>query len=178
MAGNPDLAALWANADVYIADTVDATIPADADAAFGSEWTPVGLLDGDDGFSSGRESEQSDHFAWGGIIVRTGRKNFKLTKKFTVLEDNAATRRLIWPGSTDTELVVPQPTPVKLAFELREGTKVKRLITRRHAEVDVDGDMVENESDLTRAPLAAVIFPDAEGVLFDRQSNYDDLDES
>ena len=170
MAGNPDNAALWAEADVYVAP-LGSPLPADADAPFSSAWKLVGLLDGDDGFSESRDEDKNDYFAWGGILVRTARRHFKLTKSFSVLEDNATTRGLIWPGSTDTEIVVPRPGKVMLAFETREGDKVKRVITRRHAEVDVAGDITENESDLTKVSLDASIFPDGDGVLFDRQES-------
>ena len=170
MAGDSDNAALWADADVYVGKTLAAALPLTADDPMGAEWDLVGLLSGDDGFTETREEDESDHFAWGGILVKTSRKNFKLTKSFTVLEDNPTTRALIWPGSTDSEIIVPKPQPVKLAFELREGAKTKRVITRKHGVVKVDGDITENETDLAAVTLAAEIFPEpSTGVLFDRQ---------
>lgn len=169
MAGNPDNASLWADADVYVGKAITATPPATADDPMGAEWDLVGLLNGEDGFTETRDEEETDLFAWGGILVRTSRRNFKLTKSFTVLEDNATTRALIWPGSTDSRIVVPRPQPVKLAFELREGARVRRLITAKHAIVKVDGDITENETDLASVTLAATIFPAADGTLFDRQ---------
>lgn len=171
MSGEPDNASLWADADVYVGQDLTSVNPATAADPFGATWDFVGLLDGDEGFTRTRDQDESDFFAWGGILVRTSRKNFKLAQKFTVLEDNPITRGLIWPGSTDTELIVPKPQPVKLGFELREGAKVKRLITRKHAIVTVDGDEQENESDLTKVGLIATIYPDADGVLFDRQAS-------
>ena len=86
-----------------------------------------------------------------------------------MLEDNATTRSLIWPGSTDTQIIVPRPARIKLAFETREGDIVKRLITAQYAEVSLDGDVQENETDLTAYSLVATIFPTAEKVLFNRQ---------
>jgi len=64
---------------------------------------------------------------------------------------------------------VPRPERIKLAFETREGDIVKRLITAQYAEVDVDGDITENETDLTAYPLVATIFPTSGKVLFLRQ---------
>lgn len=172
--GNPENASLWRNADVFVATSIDdATLPADASTAFGAGWGQVGLLDGDAGMETEREEDREDHYAWGGIIVRTSRKNFKLTRKVTLLEDNAVTRSLIWPGSTATEIVVPRPQPVKVAFELREGDRVRRLITRNYAEFDVDGAITESESELTKYPMVATIFPDGDGVLFDVQDTLD-----
>ncbi|KEF04618.1 MULTISPECIES: Ig-like domain-containing protein [Streptomyces] len=170
MAGDPSNASLWTDADVYVGP-VTAANPANANAPFGSDWGLVGLLDGDDGMPESRDEDTDDKFAWGGILVRTSRSHFKLTKSFSVLEDNAVTRSLIWPGSTESQIIVPVPVPVKIGFEVRDsGTgKIKRLITRRHAIVEVDGDVDENETDLTKVTLVATIFPDGSKVLFDRQ---------
>lgn len=172
MAGDPTKANLWTNADVWIASSLSTANPANVGAAFGAGWNLVGLLDGDDGMPESRDEDVSDQYAWGGILVKTSRRNFKLTKSFSALEDNTVTRALIWPGSTDTQIVVPKPVPVKIAFETRDpGTgKTERLITRNYALVTLDGDRDVNETDLTKATLAAVIYPDANGVLFDRQS--------
>lgn len=173
MAGNVDNAALWTDADVYIAPKGTAA-PATATTAFGVGWELVGLLDGDQGFTQSRNEETSDFYAWGGILVRTSRRNFKLTVSFTALEDNDTTRDLIWPGSSATQLVVPRPAEVMVAFETREGDKVKRLITANYAEVTVSGDITENESALTTYPLIATVYPDATtspAVLFDIQED-------
>lgn len=170
MAGDPANVALWADADVYVGDT-DATDPADVDTEFGVEWELVGLLNGDDGFTDTRDEDVNDHFAWGGILVRTSRKNFKFTRKFTALEYNDVTRDLLWPGSSTGELVVPKPqlNRKKIAFETREGDVVHRLISKYQAEISVDGDVNTNETDLTQYPLVATIYPDADGVLFTEQ---------
>lgn len=163
MAGDVNNASLWADADVYVADKGTA-LPATATDAFGAGWELVGLLDGDDGFTEAREEDEQDHFAWGGIIVRTSRRNFKLTRTFTALEDpavNATVRRLVYPGSSAGEIVVPRPEQVLMAFETREGSTTRRLITAEHAECSVDGDITESEAELSKYPIVATIYPDA-----------------
>ncbi|MFD7410618.1 Ig-like domain-containing protein [Kitasatospora purpeofusca] len=173
MSGNTTNARLWTDADVWIAASLTTPNPTDANTPFGAGWTMAGLLSGDDGMPESRDEDTADYYAWGGILVRSSRKNFKLTKKFSVLEDNAITRGLIWPGSTSTQIVVPKPGPVKIAFEKRDaatGLWVRR-ITRNYAIITPDGDIDENESDLSKATLAAVIYPDSGGVLFDRQDS-------
>jgi hypothetical protein len=176
MSGNPENATVWPDADVYIGD-VDAADPATIDDDFGVDWDLVGLLDGDAGFVEAREEEESDVYAWGGILVRTTRRNFKLTKAFTALEDNETTRALIWPGSTADTLVVPRPARKKVAFETREGSTVKRLITALYADVKVNGDITDSEADITRYELLATIFPlpsetpGEPATLFVQQSN-------
>lgn len=171
MSGDPTKADLWTNADFYVAASLSTVSPATISDPFGAGWGLTGLLNGDDGMPESRDEDTSDMYAWGGILVRTSRKNFKLTKKVSILEDNPVTRALIWPGSSDSEIVVPRPVPVKAGFEVRDpGTgKIERLITRNYAIITVDGDRDVNETDLTKTALACVIYPDANGVLFDRQ---------
>ncbi len=169
MAGDPTKANLWTDADVYVSFDLSAPLPADVDTPFGPQWELVGLLDGDEGFPESREEDTDDKYAWGGILVKTSRTHFKLTKSFTALEDNATVRRLVWPGSTATQLKVPRPEQVLVAFEVREGTKKRRLVTAQYAECNLDGDRGENETDLESATIAATIFPTSDGVLFDRQ---------
>jgi hypothetical protein len=170
MSGDPTKANLWTDADVYVSTNLSAALPVDADTQFGVDWNLVGLLDGDDGFPETRDEDTSDLFAWGGILVRTSRQHFKLTKSFTALEDNETTFGLIWPGSTSDMIKVPKPARVLVAFETREGDKVRRLITALYAEVTLDGDHGENETDLESATLACTIFPTSGGDLFHRQS--------
>ncbi|MFD5676111.1 Ig-like domain-containing protein [Streptomyces sp. NPDC127040] len=170
MAGDPLKANLWTDADVYISTNLSATLPANASTAFGVDWDLVGLLDGDDGFPESRDEDTDDKFAWGGILVRTSRNHFKLTKSFTALEDNDTTFPLLWPGSTDSQIIVPRPAKVLIAFETREGDKVRRLISANYAEISLDGDHGENETDLESMTFVATIYPTGGGVLFDRQT--------
>lgn len=170
MSGDPTKANLWTDADVYVSWNLSAALPANADTPFGPDWHLVGLLDGDEGFPETRDEDTDDKFAWGGILVRTSRQHFKLTKSFTCLEDNETTRKLVWPGSTETKIKVPRPEQVKVAFETREGEKVRRLATSLYAECALDGDHGENETDLESATIAATIFPTSDGDLFDRQA--------
>ncbi|MZF56946.1 hypothetical protein GTX53_24460 [Streptomyces sp. SID5594] len=170
MAGDPTKANLWTDADVYVSFDLSAPMPADANTPFGPQWDLVGLLDGDEGFPENREEDTDDKFAWGGILVKTSRNHFKLTKSFTALEDNATVRRLVWPGSTETKIKVPVPEKVLVAFETREGDKVRRLVTSLYAECSLDGDHGENETDLESATIVATIYPNAQKELFDRQA--------
>lgn len=171
MTGNPANASLWADADVYVSFDLEATIPANVNTAFdNTTWDLVGLLDGEAGFVETRAEEVTDHYAWGGIIVRTGRRNFKLTRQFTALEYNAVTRRLAWPGSADGERSVPHPEDILIAFEKRDDDKIHRLISAYRAECDVNGDLTENESELEKWPFVVTIFPDGDGVLFTEQT--------
>ncbi|WP_053682787.1 Ig-like domain-containing protein [Streptomyces sp. WM4235] len=170
MAGDPLKANLWTDADVYISTNLSATLPANANTPLGVDWDLVGLLDGDDGFPESRDEDTDDKFAWGGILVKTSRNHFKLTKSFTALEDNDTTYSLLWPGSTATQIKVPRPAKVLIVFEVREGDKVRRLKTANYAEVSLDGDHGENETDLESMTFVGTIYPTGDGVLFEKQT--------
>ena len=177
MSGEPSNARLWADADVYVAflaDTPTPTNPSTIDDPFGADWDLVGLLDGEDGFTDTRNEDVTDLYAWGGILLRTSRRNFKWTRAFTAKERNDTTDRLMWPGSSSSQILVPSGNRierVKVAFETRDGDNTYRLITAFEAEVTVNGDMNENETDIADVPFIVTVFPDSDGVLFDRQSN-------
>ena len=175
MSGDASNARQWADANVYIAFSLAETIPADIDTAFGAGWDNIGLLNGDSGFVESREEDQTDFFAWGGLLIRTARRNYVQTHKFTALESSLdVVDRLRYPGSTNAEIVVPSGNriePVMVAFETIDQAITRRVITRNFAEVTVDGDTTESEQALTEISLMAKIFPDTSGVLFDRQSH-------
>jgi hypothetical protein len=178
MSGNPANAAVWSNADVYIGP-LTATIPVDGEP-FDSTWDLVGLLNGDDGFTEKMTHDSKDFYAWGGILVATTRKNFKLTRSFTAYEDNATVHGLWYAGSTLTydgrrrlhrRRRVPGPeqaVPHRVRGPKSDGT-VRRVFTKggsNFAQVDERGDSKEGESDLAARAFTIAIYPDANGNLF------------
>lgn len=172
MSGNPDKASIWGDADVYISNDLTAPNPADENAPFGLAWDLVGLLDGEAGFEESRSRDSSDFFAWGQLLIRTSRRNFVLTRKFVCLEENAVTLGLVWPGSVTGQRRVPIANHrFKAAFEtVDQGVgKVKRVITRRYAEVEEVDTIKDSESELTKLGITIKVYPDADGVLFDVQ---------
>jgi hypothetical protein len=171
MSGDPSKASLWMEGDVYTGIMGTAVLPSSADTEMGTDWNLVGLLDGSDGFTNTQEwGQNDDHYAWGGILVRTSRSQFKFTKQFSALEDNATTRALIWPGSAAGQISVPKPQKIAICFEVREDDSVKRYATANYGVVTVNGDWTEGEDDLTKYQLAATIYPTGAGVLFNTQS--------
>jgi len=173
MAGDPSNAAVWAFADVYIGATT-ATNPIGG-AAFGDDWDAVGLLNGDDGFTEAMTNDSNDFFAWGGILVATTRKNFKLTRSFTAYEDNQTVFDIWYPGhdvtfgATGNEdgysgvINVPDLSyKFKIGFETRQGSVIKRVISKNYAQVDSRGDNKEGESDLASRQFTVAIYPAAE----------------
>lgn len=166
MPADPSLAMLWQDADVYVTFDLAAAVPATEATVFAAGWNLVGLLNGDDGFVTSRSESVNDIFAWGGILVRTTRKQFKLTKSFTALESNETTNRLCWPSSAAGVISIPKVEHVKIAFETRDGDAIRRVISSNYAEVTVDGDIVEKETDIASVKFIATIYPNAAGELF------------
>jgi|GEM_PF-1496271 len=172
MSGNPDKASIWGDADVFVATDLEALLPATVLDPFPASYELVGLLDGEAGIEESRSRDSTDYFAWGGLLIRTARRKFVLTRKFIALEENAVTMGLVWPGSGPDERSIPNPNArFKFGFETIDGATVKRAITRRYAEVEEVGTIKQSESELTKLEITIKIYPDADGVLFDTQGD-------
>lgn len=180
--GNPNRAAVWAGANVYIGKE-DAEVPKDSDdkldgSPFNDDWDVVGVLDGGDGFSETMSFDTNDFYGWGWGIIATVRKNFKYTKQFTALEENETVMGLIWPGndlewSGDDDqnfagvLKVPDlENKFKIAFETRSGKKGRRLVSYNYAQIDEIGDSTESDEELQKRQLTVVVYPDNKQRLF------------
>ncbi|WWV91845.1 major tail protein [Microbacterium phage phiMiGM15] len=173
MTGNAKNTNQWAGADVYIAPA-GTEGPLDLDSAWPAAWKPVGLLDGEEGFTESREDETSERYAWGGLLVRRSKSKHKRTIRFVALEDNATTFGLVNPGSTRSvtggvrRSVVKVPiSGVKFAigFETRDGDRTKRRVVDT-AEVDEVGEIKESETEPSIFDVTTILFPDADGVLY------------
>lgn len=152
MAGDPDKASVWEDADVYVAFDLEATVPADIDTDFNSSWELVGLLDGSAGFADTINQSRKYHTAWGAGAIKETVKVSERTVAFTALERNETTDRLARPGKV----------PVLIAFETTEGDRKYRRISRRQATVSRNGAITDAEEALTMVPLIAFVSADAE----------------
>ncbi|BCJ41675.1 hypothetical protein GCM10010168_53270 [Actinoplanes ianthinogenes] len=173
MSGDPTKASQWEGADIYIHDTIGTAGPTDLTTAWGTGWTVVGLLDGEEGATWERDEESSEKYAWGGILVKRTKSKHKRTLKFVALEDNDTVFKLINPGSTRTttagvtssKIKVPKGHEFALGMELREGDKVVRRTVKR-AEVDTVDEIKESESEVTVYAITVVLYPEADGTLY------------
>lgn len=173
MAGDAKNTALWQGADVYIAPEGTAG-PNDVTSAWGADWKLVGLLDGEEGFTEGRDQDTAEHYAWGGILYKRTTSKHKRSFKFVALEDNAVTFGLVNPGSTRTSsngvrrgtIKVPTRARFALGQEIRDGDKIKRRIVA-HAEVSEVGEIKESESEPTVYEITVLVFPTADGTLYE-----------
>lgn len=171
MAGNTANPRIWVNADVYVAP-VGTAAPTDTATALNAAFLPLGLLS-EDGMVESREEDSTDHYAWGGILVRTTRSKHKRTFTVTALEDNPVVFDLVNPGSTAVTntgvttrtIKVPGPDPRAFVIELVDGDIVKRRYIPRAEVVEV-GDVTFSDSEMVMYELTINIYPDGSGVLY------------
>lgn len=171
MAGDPTKVDFWSGADVYIAPT-GSTVPTDLTTAWDAAWKAVGLLDGDEGFTTARDVTTEDHYAWGGILVKTTKSKHKRSVTFVMLEDNAVTFGLVNPGSTRTTTLgvttstikVPTPDEFMIGFEMNEGSFRKRRWTKR-ATVESVAEIKEAENAPTVYQATVVLYPEADKTI-------------
>ncbi|MGY4098044.1 hypothetical protein ACW2Q0_00525 [Nocardia sp. R16R-3T] len=172
MARDPDNVKIWQDARVRLSDAaVRPTLPTDIDTAFTElDWPEVGILDGDAGLAEDRSLAESKHYGWGLGLIKFGSKNFEVMRKMTLLEDNAQTAALIYPGRTPTKVPIPKPVYRWVAFETDSDLADReRLITTTRARLWVSSN-TRNESDPTKWEVEIAIFADGSGNIFDRQA--------
>lgn len=182
MAGDPTNVSLWANADVLIygGSTLTADLPTDVTTAFattiawgatGYKWGFLGLLSGDAGIDDARTWSEKDIDAWGYGAILVASKDFKLETKVSFLEENPVTKSILWPGSTDTTIIVPQPAFYPVAFEKRTADgNVYRRISKRPARLWVQ-NIKDVEGDATPREITVRCFPNSAFELFSTQQS-------
>lgn len=171
MAGDVDNVAVWAEADVLTGPLTAANPVDGADFALtGTDpWAFAGILDGSAGFTESQSSTSTDHTGWGYGTVATTRKDLAITRTFTALEDNAETLAMRY----DTEGITfagggysgdlagrDLQGKFKIAFEVRSGDVIKRLISKNYAQIETLGDVSEGEDNLARLPVTVKIYPE------------------
>ncbi|OHU48107.1 hypothetical protein [Mycobacteroides chelonae] len=178
MAGNPDNVKIYTEADVLLwmgsAPPTTADLPATITDPFvttAGKWGFLGLLVGDAGIDTAREWDEKDITAWGYGTIIVASKDFKLTRKVSALEDNEAMQRIILPGSTESEIVVPDPLNEYIAFERRTAKgEIRREISKRPARLWVP-NIKDAEGDATPREIECRIFPDSARRLFAAQQS-------
>jgi len=172
MAGSPENVILWTEADVLLYNA--ATLPVDdlpdtIDDAFVTttgKWGYLGLLVGADGIKIQREWDETDIPAWGYGTIIVASKDFKCTGMVSAREDNAVVQSILWPGSTDTTLVVPEPSHQFVAIEKRAATGNKhRMVSKRPSRLWIPNDD-KVEGDNSPYEVNMRIFPNSARELF------------
>ncbi|WP_319456868.1 MULTISPECIES: hypothetical protein [unclassified Mycobacterium] len=177
MAGNPANVAsrLWAEADVliYTAATLPSTdIPEAVDDPFVTttgKWQFLGLLVGDAGIEQSRQWDSTDIPAWGYGTIIVADKDFSHSTKVSALEDNPAVQEILWPGSTDTSIVVPHALHAWFALEKRTAAGgVNRLISKMPGRFWCE-TITDNEGNASPREIDVRVFPNSSKELYAAQ---------
>lgn len=172
MAGNPSNVVLWTEADVLFFNA--ATLPTDDLPASITDpfvtttgkWGYCGLLVGADGINISREWSETDIPAWGYGTIIVASKDFKCTGTVSAREDNPVVQSILWPGSTETTLVVPDPAHQFIAIEKRTAAgKKHRMIGKRPSRLWIPDDN-KVEGDNSPYAINIRIFPNSARELF------------
>jgi hypothetical protein len=171
MSGDTENPRIWLNGDVRVAD-VGSTAPTDTDTAWAGAWEALGLLS-DDGMIESRNNSTQDHYAWGGILIRTTRNQHMRTFRVTALEDTPVVRDLVDPGMTAAESdgvttrTVKVPTSNRKAFgiETTDGEITRRIVIPRGEVIEV-ADVNAQDDDMQMFEMTIHVYPDSDGVLY------------
>lgn len=163
---------IWTDARIWFApgNIARPVLPLTASAEVDElTWFELGILDGDAGIGEERSNDETKHYGWGIGLIKIGNKNYELTRTFSCLEDNETTRKILWPGSTETKMKMPKAVDGWLGFETTSDVgKVERLWTTRPSRLSVPSN-TRNESDITKLEITASVFADGSNDVFDRQ---------
>lgn len=180
MAGTPAnvQSRLWAEADVLLylggltlpSDDIPEAIT-DEFTISTTKWGFLGLLVGDSGIDEARTWDEKQIPAWGYGIIAAPVKDFKLETKVSALEDNAVMQKIMWPGSSDTSIVVPQPLYAYYALEKRTAAgKKHRVISAAPAKFWVQ-NIKEAEGDAPPREVSVLAFPSPTKELYKVQKS-------
>jgi hypothetical protein len=181
MAGTPSnvQSRIWAEADVLIYTTSVASLPegdipdtiADAFDVTTGKWGFLGLLVGDSGMEQARTWDETKIPAWGYGIVAAPVKDFSLETKVSALEDNAVMQSILWPGSTETSIVVPKPLYAFFALEKRTASGAKhRAISAAPSKIWVP-TIKDSEGDAPPREVTITVFPSSSLELYKVQQS-------
>lgn len=179
MAGNPANVAsrVFAEADVLLypnptLPTADIpTAVTDPFVTTTGKWEFLGLLVGDAGIESSREWDETDIPAWGYGVIIVASKDFNHTTTISALEDNPTVDKVLWPGSTATSIIVPQPLLSFFAIEKRTADlKVNRLVSKMRGRFWCQ-NVNDNEGDAQPREINVRVFPNSAKELYAAQKS-------
>jgi hypothetical protein len=164
-------ARIWAGAIVQVAPT-GTTAPVDVDTPLDAAFDDLGLI-GEEGITLSSTSDNAEHYAYGGLHIRTTRNKFKKAIKVLALENNPAVYDLVNPGSTAattaslTTRTVSTPTVNEkmFVFETSDGDVTRRIVIPRGEVTDI-GDTVFIDSAMSAVELTIEAYASSAGVFY------------
>lgn len=176
---------IWVDSTVSVG-AVGSTAPTDTTTALDAAFVDVGFLT-EDGLTEMREQSVKDHYATGGVLIRTTRSKHKRSFKFTCLEDTPEVFDLRNPGSsaststgTTTRTVkVPEANPKAFVFQQNDpaGSWVRRLHIATAEVIDV-AEIKSGDEDMAMFELTVNVYPSSSSVLYTEITTDPATDES
>ncbi|RVW06226.1 hypothetical protein [Rhodococcus spongiicola] len=142
---NADAAHIWDEAEVYLIDASEVTdiaalVPAGTDVELDITWLQgfVGLLDAGKGIPVNPSVEITHYDGYGHARYRSKAKKGTVATGFTALEDNAVTRKVVLPGSTEGKVGAPKNLRFYTCYVSRdEDIATEILISTRPALIEL-----------------------------------------
>lgn len=171
MAGNTEDVRIWTGADVYAGPTTS-TAPTDVATALDTDFEPLGLIDQDAGIGEEFSSDDTDHYAYGSVLVRKTSIKTKVTLSLTALENSDLVYQLANPGS-DSEtaggITTRTNRPKNLGLAIRsfvlektDGDITSRLYIPR-GQVTIAGSRTTSDNEMYGTPLVIDILGASDG---------------
>ena len=162
---------IWTDSLVY-AGAVGTTAPTDTSTSLNAAYKDLGLVT-EDGLTITQEQEVKDHYASGGIPVRSTFSKEKRTFKFVALEDNQYVFPLVNPGSTQststgttTRVVKTKtPNPMSFVFQQTDGSYKRRLHIAKGEVTDV-AEIKASDADMQMFEITVTVYASAAGVYY------------
>lgn len=162
---------IWVDSTVY-AGAVGTTAPTDTSTSLNAAFKDLGFIT-EDGLTETREQETKDHYASGGVLIRTTRSKHKRSFKFACLESNQYVFPLVNPGSsqatntgtTTRSVVVPEPLEKAWVLQQADGSYIRRIHIARGEVVEV-AEIKASDSEMVMFELTVNVYPSAAGVLY------------
>ena len=164
----PDQAEVWlmlkADVDGDYSSKIPTSVNADLEAL---GWLHSGLIDDKKGIPLDPSIEVKEYDAFGHPKFRVKLKNGKLITGFTALETNAATKKIVLPGSTAKKIGRPKDVQVYVLYRFvdEDRTTMWVQLTPAPAELKAHGGIIDGE--LSWAEIAIHHTADAAGDIFE-----------
>jgi hypothetical protein len=143
----PDGAEVWLLLKSAVTDitTFIPTTPTSDLVALG--WGFTGLIDDKKGIPLDPSIEVKDYDAFGHPVFRRKLRNGKLNTGFTVLENNAVTKKIVLPGSASNKIGIPKDIQVYVLYRFVDEDRQTCWVqlTPAAAELKSHGGIIDGE---------------------------------
>lgn len=172
MSGTQANARIWNILDVY-RGPLGTTAPVDVATPLDADFVKLGFLDEDGGLEFAMARTVTDHYAYGGNLLRTGVKAQKHTFKFWAVEDTPDVHALWNPGGTPAtvsglttvSLTNWIPNPGAFVLHMSDGADVtERIVIPRGDVVDPPDSQKLTDDGLALMGLTITAYSDDDGV--------------